>query len=1313
MTKRQALKRILAGALAFIALCFIVAFLLLRSRTFHRYVLAQMTERAEKATHSRVQIGDFTFQLSGLRLDLYRIAIQGAGRNSGQLLLWVDHAGINLKIVSLLERKIDLASVVIDHPVVHLVMDASGKSNLPHPAVSSEPSEPGDIFNLAVGHLRVNRGYVNFNDRQIPLKAELRHLQVEAAFNAARKEYGGSLDYRTGDIQFGAFQPLQHSLNVSFIAGPDGMRFNPLVVSAGASKIAVVATVRNYAHPLVKGFYSIEFSASQIARLMNSAAVPAGAVATQGSFSYQNVSGRALLDSVSLDGRISGTGLTFHFRGMQSHLAAVSGAYHLERGDFAAHAIEARFAGGQVRGDLAIQHVSGNARGTLALVVQSLSLRSLRRTLPHSRWARFPVSGRLDATAEATWHGSFAGLHVRSGAVIRASVAPGQPTNGNEPIPVQGVIHATYDASMSVLTLSQTVLRTPASEVDLNGTLGTHAALAVSAQSHDLRETDLLITNVHQFASNTPSYPIRAMGLAGSASFQGFLQGRLQSPTLAGKLLATPLKVRGIVFTRIQALVRLRSSGVSVSDGQVQTAQGRAQFQASLGLRHWAYNPSAPIALQVTANNLPVAAVESLTNRQYPISGTLSAWISIHGSVLHPAGAGTIEVVKADAWKQPIRKITAHFQGAGNTLQSAIAIETSAGNANVNVTYNPETQAFSGAMSLTSVRLQKLEALQKRRLQVVGAVTASLRGQGTLKSPNLQGKLSIPSLRAGQEAITAVSAHVTVAGRIATVTLVSYFSGAPVHATGTVNLTGAYEANVTLNTGGLDLGPLLTAYAPGAAGNLHCQAEVHASLRGPLKERQRLQAEIDIPMFRLAYRTLQIASVAPISLAAQSGSIVLKTAELKGSGTDFRVQGTAPLWGDGSVRASMTGIIDLHLLRMLYPDWDSTGQVQLNINASGNRSHPTVQGQVRVLSASVEPPNGPIGVQDLNATLMLTANRAEITSLIARVGGGSISGSGFLSYNHGMQFNLALRAHNVRIRYPAGVREVLDSNLRMTGAGQAILISGQVSLNRLSLTQSFDLGNFANRFNVVSLPVQANGFTSRVRLNVAVRSAHQLALGSSQLNLRGAADLRVQGTLANPVVVGRATLNSGELFFNGSRYRVESGMIDFVNPVMTEPVVNIRVSTTVSQYALTVNFTGPFDRLRTTYTSDPPLPPVDIVSLLMTGQTGQAQNTGLGAQSLLTQGLSSQFSTRVQKLTGISSLTIDPQMGNQGTNPGARIAVQERVTKNLYFTFSVDVVTTQDDVVQLEYNLSHTWSVEAIRDEAGDYSLEVKAHKTF
>ena len=85
----------------------------------------------------------------------------------------------------------------------------------------------------------------------------------------------------------------------------------------------------------------------------------------------------------------------------------------------------------------------------------------------------------------------------------------------------------------------------------------------------------------------------------------------------------------------------------------------------------------------------------------------------------------------------------------------------------------------------------------------------------------------------------------------------------------------------------------------------------------------------------------------------------------------------------------------------------------------------------------------------------------------------------------------------------------------------------------------------------------------------------------------------------------------------------------------------------------------------------------------------------------------------MQKLGGISSLQIDPTLGGNNRNPSARVAIQQRVTKNLLFTFSTDVSEPGSETVQGEYQLNKRWSVSAQRDQLGGVSVDGKYHTRF
>jgi hypothetical protein len=90
-----------------------------------------------------------------------------------------------------------------------------------------------------------------------------------------------------------------------------------------------------------------------------------------------------------------------------------------------------------------------------------------------------------------------------------------------------------------------------------------------------------------------------------------------------------------------------------------------------------------------------------------------------------------------------------------------------------------------------------------------------------------------------------------------------------------------------------------------------------------------------------------------------------------------------------------------------------------------------------------------------------------------------------------------------------------------------------------------------------------------------------------------------------------------------------------------------------------------------------------------------------------------QISGGVQKLAGISSLQIDPLLGGNNQNPSARLALQQRVTKNFLFTFSTDVSQPGQEIVQGDYQINKKWSVSVERDQLGGVSVDGRYHTRF
>jgi translocation and assembly module TamB len=264
---------------------------------------------------------------------------------------------------------------------------------------------------------------------------------------------------------------------------------------------------------------------------------------------------------------------------------------------------------------------------------------------------------------------------------------------------------------------------------------------------------------------------------------------------------------------------------------------------------------------------------------------------------------------------------------------------------------------------------------------------------------------------------------------------------------------------------------------------------------------------------------------------------------------------------------------------------------------------------------------------------------------------------------------------------------------------------------------SFDFASYLARSKQQPAVPKANSVTDNLHLDVHVLSTPELEVQTSLAKIAGDADLRLRGSIARPVVLGRINIVEGDIFFSGTKYHLERGDISFSNPVRIEPVLNIEASARVREYDITLGFHGSVDKLSTNYRSEPPLPTADIIALLALGRTredsalSQRNNqtfTDTASNAILGQALNAALSSRVQKLFGVSRIKIDPQVGGPENNPNARLTIEQEVNKNITLTYITNLASSAQQVIQVEYNVNRSVSLLMVRDQNGVIGFEVR-----
>ena len=1296
----------LLGLVALLVVVAVGGYLYLKTNSFQQFALRKIDSAAEEATGGRTEVGGMDFSLSTLTAHLYNITVHGTEAASQPPLLHADKLTVGVKIISAFKRQVALSELVIDRPVVHLVVDKAGKNNLPTAPPSKSGSSSTSVFDLAVRHAQITNGEVDYNDRKTPLEADLYDLGTDIHFATLAKRYDGELSYKDGKLKYAEYAPMAHSLNVKFSASPQKFSLQSLALKVGESLVQMRADVTNYASPVASGDYQIQIHAQDFASLSPSTK-PAGDVVLAGTVLYQATGNQSLMRAITINGRIASEALTAMASGSRVEVRKLQGTYQLAGGRLQVNNFSADSMGGRITADVDMKNLDTTPDTRVQAALHDISLRALQQAAGQKQSKSAAVEGRLTGTAEANWKGSINNLKAKSDLTVKA-VASNNTNPSASGVPVNGNIHATYDGKSQTIALRDTSLQIPSATVTANGEVSDRSSLAIQLAARDLHQLAAIASSFQSGEANVPA-------VSGSASLNAVVHGSMKKPAITGQLSAQNLAVDGSQWANVKMDFAANPSQFSVQNGLLVNAkQGQASFSAQVALRNWAYEPSSPIRATLNANRLRVSELLELAKQQYPVSGDLSAKISMSGTQLDPKGSGTVQIAKARAYDEPIQNLVLQFEAANQTVTSKLNVTTSAGEVNANLSYTPKTKAYKVKLDAPALVLQKLQTVQAKDLGVSGTVSASVNGEGTVDNPQLNAVVQLPQLQVRENSISGIKAELKVAEHAANLNFDTQVSQASIHARGRVMLTGNYDTDAVIDTNVIPIEALLATYSSSVPEGFAGQTELHATLKGPLKDKSRVEAHLTIPVLKASYQQLQIGITKPIRADYANSVVTIQPSEIAGTGTSLKFEGRMPIGGTATPTLTAQGSIDARILKIVSPDVQSSGMIALDVRSSGTTAQPDVQGQVQFKNIALSTSSAPVGVEQLNGTVDITKDHLQISKMTGVVGGGEVSVGGSVAYKPSVQFNIALKGNSVRLRYPDGLRTLLGTNLALTGNMEESSLNGRVLIDSLSFTPDFDLAKFGDQFSTGANTPAQPGFADTIKLHIGVESQSNLNATSSQVSIAGRVALQVIGTAANPVIIGRTNLSSGEVFFRNLRYKLEKGVITFDDPNETHPVMNVSVSTTVEQYNLTLSMRGPLDKLTTEYVSDPPLSTADIISLVARGKTtSEAAASSQSTDSMIASQALGQVSGGIQKLAGLSSLQIDPTIGGNSQNPSATIALQQRVTKNFLFTFSTDIAQPGNEMVQGEYQINKRWSVSMGRDQLGGISVDGRYHTRF
>ena len=755
-----------------------------------------------------------------------------------------------------------------------------------------------------------------------------------------------------------------------------------------------------------------------------------------------------------------------------------------------------------------------------------------------------------------------------------------------------------------------------------------------------------------------------------------------------------------------------------------------------------------PTTADASLSNLPIERLLVLAKQNdIPAKGKLSGTAHVNGSLDNPQGSVDLDLVNALVYDEPLDHVRAKI----TYLQQSIDVpqfEIVEGPSRIDLTGrfdHPANNFDSGNLQFkvnsNAIDLTKIHNIHSLRPDLGGILQIAANGTATVKAPTKNPKderLLFTDLNAdvGATGIRAQGKNLgdltlkanTNAGRL-NFALDSNLAGSAIQGRGNAQLSGDYpvDARITFNNVAYSrLQPLLGTVSNEPAA-FEATTEGVVTVRGPALDTNRLNGSLQLSKLQLATlpqpgrgKSVSIQNQGPIALTLNQGVVHVDSAHLTGPETDIQASGTAALQ-TMALNLTLNANANLAVLQNFDRDLYSSGKVVLATTVRGTASKPLINGQLDLQNATMNYAGVPNGISNANGRVVFNGNNATIQNITAETGGGKVTLAGFVGFADTLRFGVRASGSNVRVRVEQGVSVTASTALRLTGTLQGSVISGDVTIDKVSYAPQSDIGSLLSRTAPpVQTPTTPSPLLDNMKLDIRVRTSPALAVQAALAqNLQLDADLRVRGTASEPAVLGRLNVTEGQLVFFGSTYTVNSGSISFYNPVRIEPILNISLETQAKGVDVILNVTGPIDNMKLTYTSDPPLQFQEIVQLLASGKTPTSDPTLLanqpsdpqqsfqqmGESAIVGKALADPVSNRLQRVFGVTQLKIDPAFTSGSQLPTAQLTLQQQVSSNVTFTYTSALSDPNSTIVRVEWAFNPQFSAVASRDQNGIFSL--------
>jgi hypothetical protein len=908
-----------------------------------------------------------------------------------------------------------------------------------------------------------------------------------------------------------------------------------------------------------------------------------------------------------------------------------------------------------------------------------------------------------------------------------------------EPLPLGGELAYAFDPEWIEVAPSQ--VATPTTYVEFEGrtAYGERSNMPFHVTSSDWQESDRLLAGL----MTAFGAPTRAIPIAGYGTFDGLMTTSFRRPRIEGTFQGERMTAWDVNWGSARGTAVIENSYTDVKDVVIRSGESSITANGKFSLGYPRRDGGEEIDARIQIVNRSLADLRhAFQLDDYPLEGKLSGEYHIYGKYQTPYGFGSMTITEGVAYGEPFAQATTalRFEGGGVRLDN-IEVDKGGGRGS-GAAYVGWDGTYAFNFNGRRIPVESLAAAKVSTVQLSGFLDFTAGGNGTFENPRYDVRGSLTDLFAGDEGVGQVAADLAIRSEVLTIKLEAASPRLAVSGAGRIALTDEMDAELSFRVSDTSLDPYVRAFNPQLSPFTTAVASGSVRVVGELANIDHLLVDATVDSLDVRLFDYRVRNATPVRIALDRHSVRLTEMRLVGEDTELDVTGLISLH-DERIAMRANGVANLGILQGFLRDVRSSGRASVRAAFEGPMRNPSVTGTLRLEEGRIRHFELPHALEGINGEVALDSRGLQLDGLRGRLAGGDIQFGGRIGIEgyRPSRFDITLTGRDMRLRFPAGMRSVVDADLSLTGMVDQPTLGGNVFVRNALYTRRFEAGGGVFELaggnatqGASSLPTT----TLPLRYDVRISAPSSLRIDNNTARLTASADIQLRGTFERPLLVGRADIEQGEFVFEGKRYVVTRGTIDFNNPARIEPFFDVEAETRVrvpgQTYQVTVRATGTFDRMSTEMTSDPPLSEVEVLGLLFAdldpGQlpegrgyseivTPQQQLLQERAARALTGQISSEVGRVVEQTFGVDTFQLTPSVTDvyqqsSRFDPGARLTIGKRLSNRVYLTYSRSLSsTTRDQIVLLEYDQTNRLSWILSRNEDETYALDVRVRHVF